>query len=120
MTRRERLEARLDRRREWAVKVEHRATAAFEGVHRIADNIPLGQPILVGHHSERRHRRDIDRINAGMSRGVEEQNLAERHDSKAGGIERALDSSIFSDDSDAPDCSKRYLRLMYGISWTER
>ena len=35
-----------------------------------ADMIPLGQPILVGHHSERRHRRDLERINAGYDRGL--------------------------------------------------
>lgn len=28
----------------------------------MADRIPFGQPILVGHHSERRHRRDLERM----------------------------------------------------------
>ncbi|WP_132290495.1 DUF3560 domain-containing protein [Kribbella sp. VKM Ac-2568] len=34
----------------------------------ISDHIPLGQPILVGHHSERRHRRDIERMDRLMQR----------------------------------------------------
>jgi hypothetical protein len=101
MTRRERLERRAEKRREWAEKAEARSDAAFEGVRRIADNIPLGQPILVGHHSEGRARRDQDRIHNGMSRGCAEAKLAEHHKSKAGGLEHALEQSIFSDDADA-------------------
>jgi hypothetical protein len=39
-------------------------------VDAIADGIPLGQPILVGHHSERRARKDAERIENGMRRAV--------------------------------------------------
>jgi predicted RNA methylase len=39
-------------------------------VDAIADNIPLGQPILVGHHSEKRARRDAARIENGMRKAV--------------------------------------------------
>jgi hypothetical protein len=35
--------------------------------------IPFGQPILVGHHSEGRARRDQGRIESGMRAGVESQ-----------------------------------------------
>jgi hypothetical protein len=38
------------------------AQRAHDAVHRIADNIPFGQPILVGHHSERHARKDAERI----------------------------------------------------------
>lgn len=101
MTRRERLERKLEKRLEWAGKAEKRSDAAFDKVRLIADNIPLGQPILVGHHSERRARRDQERIRSGMSKAVEEQKLAQHHASRADGIERALDRSIFSDDENA-------------------
>ncbi|WP_230909749.1 DUF3560 domain-containing protein, partial [Escherichia coli] len=37
---------------------------------RLAAMIPPGQPILVGHHSERRARRDAQRIENGMKRAV--------------------------------------------------
>jgi hypothetical protein len=47
--------------------VAHRAKAA---VDTIADGIPIGQPILVGHHSERRARRDAEKIRDGMSKAV--------------------------------------------------
>ena len=101
MTRRERLERKLELRTEWAAKADARADARFDSAHAIVANIPLGQPILVGHHSEKRHRRDIDRMSANMSKGVEESKLAEHHRSAANGIERALDTSIFSDDENA-------------------
>jgi protein-L-isoaspartate O-methyltransferase len=39
-------------------------------VARIADGIPLGQPILVGHHSERRARKDAEKIQGGMRKAV--------------------------------------------------
>ena len=100
-TRRERLEAKLEKREEWTAKADQRSTARFDTVHRIADNIPLGQPILVGHHSERHARRDQDHIHAGMAKGIEEMNLAKHHTSKADGLARQLETSIFSDDHDA-------------------
>lgn len=103
MTRRERLERRLERRLRWAEGREAKAQASFAAVHRIADNIPLGQPILVGHHSERHARRDQDRIHNGMARGVEHEKMAHEHSSKADGLERILDTAIFSDDPDAPE-----------------
>jgi len=101
MTRRERMEARLERRREWAESRKRKAEAGFNRAAVIADGIPMGQPILVGHHSEKRHRRDLTKIDAGMRSGVENSKMAEHHLSKANGIEHALDRSIFSDDPDA-------------------
>jgi hypothetical protein len=72
--------------------------------------IPMGQPILVGHHSERHHRRDLERIDSNMRKGIERSNMAENHISKAGGIESALDRSIFSDDSDATSALEDRIR----------
>ena len=54
------------------------------GVYRkIADGIPFGQPILVGHHSEKRHRRDAERIYCNMRKHVDEQNYAEHLQERA-------------------------------------
>ena len=47
------------------------AEQARKAVSAIADNIPLGQPILVGHHSERHARRDAERIENGMRKAVQ-------------------------------------------------
>ena len=93
MTTRERLTRKLDKREEWAKKA-----AAGD---RIASGIPMGQPILVGHHSEGHARRDAERIASHMQHGVEETRLAEHHESKADGLARQLEHNIYSDDADA-------------------
>ena len=72
MTYRERKERRAERRAEWARKRKAKSEAAFSAVKNLADQIPLGQPILVGHHSERRARRDADRISSNMTKGIEQ------------------------------------------------
>lgn len=101
MTRRERLERKLEKRGEWADKARDRSAAAFDGVAKRAEAIPFGQPVLVGHHSERRDRNYRARIAAGMDRGVAEDRKAKHHESKASGLAMALERSIFDDDPDA-------------------
>ena len=101
MTTRERKEARLEKRLDWAESRDAKSAAAFARVHQIADGIPLGQPILVGHHSEKHARADQARIEGGMARGVESMDMAALHRSKAAGIQDQLDRSIYSDDENA-------------------
>lgn len=101
MTRRERLEAKLEKRETWAAGRDAKAEAASNKAHAIVSMIPLGQPILVGHHSERRHRRDLDRIASAMDAAVESTQMAAHHRSKAAGLAVQLETSIFSDDPDA-------------------
>ncbi|SBZ77579.1 Domain of uncharacterised function (DUF3560) [Klebsiella pneumoniae] len=43
---------------------------ALAHVDSLASAVPLGQPILVGHHSERRARRHAQKIESGMKRAV--------------------------------------------------
>jgi len=62
-TRAERFEGYSERRGAEA----HSARAAAET---IMDGIPLGQPILVGHHSERRARRDAEKIDNGLRKSL--------------------------------------------------
>lgn len=45
--------------------------ARHAAARQIADGIPFGQPILVGHHSERRARRDAERIHSHMRAAVD-------------------------------------------------
>lgn len=101
MTRRERMEAKAEKRREWAEGRRAKSDAAFKAVRLIADNIPLGQPILIGHHSEKHARRDQEKIHNGMTRALESRDMAKMHDSKASELERRLEACIFSDDPDA-------------------
>lgn len=101
MTYRERRLARAERLREWAEKREAKADAAHERVHQIADQIPFGQPILVGHHSEGRARRDQARIESGMRASIDNARKAESMSSRADSIERQAEHAIYDDDPDA-------------------
>jgi protein-L-isoaspartate O-methyltransferase len=70
---------------------EHRtadAESARRTVATIADGIPFGQPILVGHHSERHARRDAERIEAGMRKAVRMWETAQYWRSRAAGAIR--------------------------------
>lgn len=101
MTRRERLERKLDKRREWARKRRQKASGEFKKADAATAGIPMGQPILVGHHSEKRHRAALKRQDTAMRNGCESMDMAEHHESKAAGLASQLDNTIFSDDPDA-------------------
>lgn len=101
MTYRERRLAKADRLREWSEKRKARSATAFDTAHKIADGIPFGQPILVGHHSEKHHRRDLDRIHNNMRNGIESEKMANSMASTADEIERQAGEAIYSDDPDA-------------------
>jgi hypothetical protein len=93
MTRRERLERKLERRREWAEKRDAKAAglqaqnAPFRGDWAFAT-----QP---GHIPERA------RANRRDGRAYEHAKMADYHSSKVAGLERQLDRAIFSDDDNA-------------------
>lgn len=101
MTRRERLENKLAKRGQWAEKRKADAEAKFKSAENEIAGIPPGQPILVGHHSEKHHRRDLERHDSKMLAGIESEKMAAHHEYKAAGIENQLKNSIFSDDPDA-------------------
>lgn len=100
-TYRERREARADRLDGWAEKRRDRAEQASTTASQMADAIPFGQPILVGHYSERRDRRYRDRIAANMGRAVDDSRTAARHADKAANIRAAADAAVYDDDPDA-------------------
>jgi len=91
--------ARIERYRAHAAKARERAAAASNAADRIASFIPMGQPILVGHHSERRHRRDLDRINNHARKSVEEFKKAQYWAARANSAEH--NTAISSRDPDA-------------------
>ncbi len=66
----DRAEQRADRFDDYSERRGREAEGARKAVERIADGIPFGQPILVGHHSERHARRDAEKIENGMRKAV--------------------------------------------------
>jgi hypothetical protein len=65
----------------------------------ISRAIPFGQPILIGHHSEKRHRRDIERLNGYTRKSIEEQEKKEYFENKLEAMENS--NIISSDDPEA-------------------
>lgn len=89
----------IDRMRARAERLSAESDAKIAGARAIGAHIPMGQPILTGHHSERRHRRDLDRIDAGFRKGFA---LADEAKALARRAERAKSSTaVSSDDPDA-------------------
>jgi len=97
----ERRQARIERYEGRAEKAREEAARAWETERRIGDLIPLGQPILVGHHSERHHRATIKRLHALADKACEEQRKAEHYEHRA---QAARENRVVSsDDPEALD-----------------
>jgi hypothetical protein len=82
----ERAEIRAERFETYHEKRAEESERTAEAVSSIADNIPLGQPILVGHHSEKHARRDAKRIENGMRKAVDLWKTAEYWERRARGV----------------------------------
>ena len=81
----ERAEERAERFGEYSGHRAEDAERANDAVSAIADNIPFGQPILVGHHSEKRARRDAQKIENGMRFAVKMWETSEYWTRRAAG-----------------------------------
>jgi len=77
---------------------EQEATSRHKAAQAISDFIPFGQPILVGHHSERHHRSDLKRIDTNMRKGCEAHAKAKHYRDKAESVGKG---GISSDDPEA-------------------
>lgn len=81
----DRAEERAERFEEYGEKRMADAERARKAVSAIADNIPFGQPILVGHHSEKRARRDAEKIRSGMDKAVKMWRTSQYWEQRAAG-----------------------------------
>lgn len=90
---------RAERYRELAEKNEQLANqqnqAGWDKLHQI----PFGQPILIGHHSERRHRNHIKRVDAHFAKSKEASDKADYYRNRAAAAES--NRAIFADDPEA-------------------
>jgi hypothetical protein len=92
-------EARRERYQALAEQNREKSNQNYETSHRLGEMIPFGQPILVGHHSERGHRSLIDKINNSMRKSIELDKKADYYENRANNIS----NNISSDDPDAID-----------------
>ncbi|MCC6874296.1 MAG: DUF3560 domain-containing protein [Sandaracinaceae bacterium] len=81
-----------------AARADAEAKAAYKAGDVIAQGIPLGQPILVGHHSEKRHRRDLAKIDRAMRKSIDADKKAAELRHRAASVGTA---GVSSDDPDA-------------------
>jgi Domain of unknown function (DUF3560) len=102
-----RKERRLDNAHRQGLKNRKLSKSFYERSTSMARCIPMGQPILVGHHSEKRDRRFRRRLWDLMGQSVAANDKAEYYEQKAEAIaKRCLEQvesnrSISSDDPDA-------------------
>lgn len=106
----ERKAARIKRFEDLADKNEKEAASRFKASRSITDGIPFGQPILVGHHSEKRHRAAIDRSARHMDAGVAAYKKAQHYEQRAQSA--AANDAISSDDPQAIDKLKAKLATL--------
>jgi len=81
----DRAEERAERFGEYSDHRAEDAHRAKEAVSAITDRIPFGQPILVGHHSERRARKDAEKIENGMRKAVKMWETSKYWEQRAAG-----------------------------------
>jgi len=105
-TMQERAEQRAERFEEYRDKRSDDAAAAHAAVRAIGGRFEAGQPILVGHHSERRARKDKERMDAGMRRAVQMWDTAEYW--KA----RAANSLAHAQFKERPDVRARRIKTL--------
>lgn len=92
---------KAERRREWADAAERKSAEYYNRSNKDADFLSLGEPIKVGHHSERRHRKIIEEAwnNTGKSveygeKASEHEMLAKYWESKAATINLSMPESM--------------------------
>lgn len=95
----ERKQNRIDYAQEQAAKNEKKADTLYNSAREMGSRIPFGQPILVGHHSERADRNYRQKINNTFEKSFEATNKVGYYEEKAKAIEN--NTAIFSDDPNA-------------------
>ena len=95
----EKREAQIAACQTLAEKNAEKSQELYDQAHRMADVIPFGQPILVGHHSEKRDRNYRARIDSTWDKAHDAGERAKHYADKAERLENS--TAISSDDPDA-------------------
>ena len=95
----ERRKRRIERYKELSLKAQERSSQySNSNANRILQIAP-GQPILVGHHSEKRHRKLIKKAQDDIRKSIEEDNKSNFYKERAENAENS--KVIYSDDPQA-------------------
>ena len=95
------LRSKAEKRRESAERADARSQAYYERSRKDADFLSLGEPIKVGHHSERRHRKAIEDANKYIGKSCAESDKAEDYTHKAETLESRAEQDIALDTPDS-------------------
>jgi len=110
----ERKESKIDAYKERAIKSSLIANQETGRARKMGSVIPLGQPILVGHHSEGSHRALLKRIDSAHRRASEAYSKADYYEGKAATAEANQSIS-----GDAPEAMKRYQEKLLMLEKTQ-
>lgn len=80
--------SKAERYQNWAKSREQKSIQYFQASQEGKDFLSLGEPIKIGHHSEKSHRALIERNWNRMSKSVDNSKIAEQHESKVDYWER--------------------------------
>lgn len=103
----EKKEARLESYQRLAAKNDQLSNSAYKASHDMLSVIPMGQPILVGHHSERGHRNLLKKADNAMRKSVEADEKAAYYRGRADSLLNG--TAISSDNPDAIELLKEKL-----------
>lgn len=90
---------KLERCEELSQKNHEKSKAGFKQAREMGDVIPFGQPILVGHHSEKGHRNLLKKIDNKMRKSIEDDKKGDYYDNKVKNLENPY--AISQDDPEA-------------------
>ena len=83
---------KAERLQGYASNAKQKSDNYYKTSHDLVKDIPLGQPILVGHHSEKAHRNILEKSWNAMGKCVEESEKAERYNERAAYWEKKADT----------------------------
>ncbi len=106
----ERKQNRIDYAQAKAAKNDQLAEQLYKSAKQMADFIPFGQPILIGHHSEKRDRNFRKKIHNQFGQSFQAEEKARHYEHKAETIENS--TAIFSDDPQAIEKLKEKLNSL--------
>lgn len=93
-----------------AETARQRAEQAYRASEQATAGIVPGQPILVGHHSEKQHRKALDTSWRKMGESVKESEKAEEYDRRAEAS--ATNDAVFASDADAVELLEKKIAVL--------
>lgn len=118
---------RSERFTDRAEKASAESMTRYKNAKQLGDMIPMGQPILIGHHSERGHRRHIEKIDNNMRKSIEADNKAEYYTDRAATAERTASGEKYNSptylSNRIKECETKLRelnRLLFGIGYINR